>query len=126
MRIGAACVIVLALGAMSPGLADTMAKIDHAYPAPPPVYPDAAQDRGEQGDVLVEVQVGANGRPRKIRLKQSSGFDDLDAAAIEAAANWHYIPAIVDGDASTSWMTVKLHYGPPPPAPPPAAAPVGK
>ena len=120
MRFGAACVIVLVLGAVSPGLADTMAKIDRAYPSPPPVYPDAAQDRGEQGDVLVEVQVGANGRPRKIRLKQSSGFDDLDSAAIESAANWRYIPAIVDGDASTSWMTVRIHYGPPEPG---AAAP---
>ncbi len=114
--------LLLMLGGISPGLADTMAKIDHAYPSPPPVYPDAAQDRGEQGDVLVEVQVGANGRPRKIRLKQSSGFDDLDSAAIESAANWRYIPAIVDGDTSTSWMTVRIHYGPPPlPAPPPPA-----
>ena len=126
MRFGAACVIVLALGAISPGLADTMAKIDHAYPAPPPAYPDAAQDRGEQGDVLLEVQVGSNGRPRKIRLKQSSGFDDLDNAAFEAAVNWHYVPAVIDGDMSTSWMTVKIHYGPPPlPAPPPPA-PAGK
>lgn len=125
MRLGAACAIGLALGAISPGLADTMAKIDHAYPAPPPVYPDAAQDRGEMGDVLLEVQVGANGRPRKLRLKQSSGFQDLDNAAFEAAVNWHYVPAIVDGDTSTSWMTVKIHYGPPEPgaAAPPAPAP---
>jgi TonB family protein len=123
MRLGVACALVLVIGAVSPCFADTMAKIDHAYPVPPPVYPDAAQDRGEQGDVLLEIQVGSNGRPRKIRMKQSCGYEDLDNAAIESAANWHYVPAIVDGDTSTSWMTVKIHYGPPPPAvPPPAAA----
>ena len=120
MRFTAACLLVLALVGLSPASADTIAKIDHAYPAPPPVYPDAAQDRGEQGDVFVEVQVGSNGKARKMRLKQSSGFDDLDNAALESAANWHYVPAVIGGDTKTSWMTVKIHYAlPPPPAPPP-------
>lgn len=129
LRFGIACGLALALGGMSPAAADTMAKIDHAYPAPPAVYPDLAQDRGEQGDVLIEVQVASNGRPRKMRLKQSSGFRDLDDAAQDAVANWHYVPAIVDGDTSTSWMTVKIHYAlpqPPAPPPPPAPAPVAK
>jgi TonB family protein len=123
MRFATACMLVLILGGASSAFADTMAKIDHSYPTPPPVYPDAAQDRGEQGDVLVEVQVADNGRPRKLRLKQSSGFDDLDMAAFTSAASWHYLPAFVDGDFSTTWMTVKIHYALPSPADVAPAAP---
>lgn len=129
LRFGMACGLALALGGASPAAADTMAKIDHAYPAPPAEYPDAAQDRGEQGDVLIEIKVATNGRPSRMRLKQSSGFTDLDNAALESAANLHYIPAIVDGDISTSWMTVRIHYAlPQPPAPPslPYPAPAAK
>jgi TonB family protein len=127
MRFGAACVVVLMLGGISPCVADTMAKIDHAYPAPPAEYPDAAQARGEQGDVLIEIRVASNGRPSKMRLKQSSGFRDLDEAAQDAVANWRYVPAIIDGDTSTSWMTVRIHYAlPQPVAPQPSPAPAAK
>jgi TonB family protein len=50
------------------------------------------------------------GYPRKIRVKQSSGFEDLDNAATEAAAGWHYVPAVIDGDTATAWTTVKIHF----------------
>jgi hypothetical protein len=29
---------------------------------------------------------------------------------MDTAANWHYIPAVVDGDTATAWTTVKIHY----------------
>jgi protein TonB len=126
LRFGMACGLALALGGVSPAAADTMAKIDHAYPAPPAEYPAAAQDRGEQGDVLIEIRVASNGRPSRMRLKQSSGFRDLDEAAQDAVVNWRYVPAVVDGDTSTSWMTVRIHYALPQPAPQPSPTPAAK
>ena len=121
--IAAGCVLALALtlGGSEVCLADSPAKVDHSYANGAPLYPDAAQLAGEQGDVLVEVQVTANGYPRRIRVKQTSGFRDLDDAAIETAANWRYVPAVVDGDTATAWTTLKIHYALP--APTAAAAP---
>jgi protein TonB len=84
--------------------------VDHNYPTPQPPYPDSAQLAGEQGDVLVDVYVSSSGRPHKVRISQSSGFKDLDDAAVEAAVNWRYIPATEDGDTVSSWTTVKLHF----------------
>ncbi len=121
-----ALALALTLGGSAACLADTPAKIDHSYHNPAPLYPDGAQIAGEQGDVLLEIKVTANGYPREIRVKQSSGFQDLDDAAIQTTAGWRYVPAVVDGDTATTWTTVKIHYQLPQPAPasqPATAAP---
>jgi TonB family protein len=112
----------LAFGPSLVAHADAMPKIDHAYAAPSPTYPDAAQYSGEQGDVLLGIQVLPNGRPRKIRVKQSSGFQDLDDAAVSAAANWRYVPASASGDTEMAWTTVRVRYVLPQVAPQPAPA----
>jgi protein TonB len=87
-----------------------------------PEYPDSAQLAGEMGDVLLDVYVNANGKPRKFRIHKSSGYTDLDNAAAEAVAMWHYIPAIEGGDTTSDWMTVKVHFGPEQQAPQPTPA----
>lgn len=106
--VGGVAALVLLMG--GPCLADTKARVDHNYPSPAPPYPDSAQFAGEQGDVLVDVYVSSSGRPRKVRISGSSGFKDLDEAAIDAAVNWRYIPATEDGDTVSSWTTVKMHF----------------
>jgi TonB family protein len=93
--------------------ADSPAKVDRSKANPAPEYPDLAQTNGEVGDVVIGVLVNSSGRAMKLRIDQTSGFTDLDNAAIEGAANWHYIPAIVGGDTTTSWMKVKIHFQPP-------------
>jgi len=121
MRTIARIALVLALveGGSTVCLADSQAKIDHNYRSPPLAYPDAAQLNGEQGDVLVNIQVGSSGYPNRIRVTQSSGFPDLDNAAVQNAANWRYTPATENGDTVTSWTTVDVRFVLP--APPPAA-----
>jgi TonB family protein len=114
---GVVLALALTLGGSTACLADSPAKVDHSRPNAAPVYPDTAQYAGEQGDVLVDVQVSASGYPHRIRIKQSSGFQDLDIAAMNTAANWHYTPAVVDGDTATAWTTVKIHYELPQPVP---------
>jgi protein TonB len=115
--VGATVAMVLISGGISTALADSPPKVDRSYPAPSPDYPALAQDNGEQGDVLVDVFVGSNGKPSKFKINQSSGFADLDNAAAEAVANWRYIPAVENGDRTSGWTTVKIHFELPHPEP---------
>ena len=48
--------------------------------------------------------------PRKVNISKSSGFEDLDKAAIQGVLNWRYIPAIKDGDTVSDWTTVKVEF----------------
>lgn len=65
---------------------------------PPPVYPALARRLGEQGRVMLRVQVRADGTPAEIEINRSSGSARLDRAALEAVRNWRFIPA-QQGDA---------------------------
>ncbi len=60
---------------------------------PAPVYPPASRRRGEEGTVLLELWVGADGSVSEVSIKRSSGFVRLDRAAREAVRRWRYIPA---------------------------------
>lgn len=113
VSLGAATALALIVGGATSACADSPPKIDHSYPTAQPDYPDSAQLNGETGDVLIDVFVSSNGKPRKFRIHQSSGFGDLDNAAAEAVAGWHYIPAIQNGDTTSDWVTVKIHFQPP-------------
>jgi len=98
----------LPAGAQSAG--DSAPRIDASYANYQPPYPDAAQVNGEQGDVVLSVRVGANGKIRGIQIAQTSGFADLDNAAIEGVLRWHFIPAVRDGDTATETTNVKIVY----------------
>lgn len=119
--LGAVVAVALIAGSSSIACADSPAKVDRSYPTPAPDYPAAAQTNGEQGDVLVDVYVNSSGHPRKFKVHQSSGFPDLDNAAAEAVANWRFIPAIENGDTTSAWTTVKIHFELPHPEPAAAA-----
>src|SRR6185312_16847384 len=95
--------------------ADSPPHVDHNYATPQPAYPTAAQSAGEQGDVVLSVYVGANGHARKLHLKKSSGFHDLDMAAAEGVLNWRYVPAMNGSDPYSDWLDVTIHYELPPP-----------
>ena len=101
--------------------ADTAAHVDSTKPNSEPFYPDSARAAGEQGTVLVDVLVRSSGHPSKFRVSQSSGYGDLDEAAVESVLNWHFVPATRDGDTVTDWATVKIVYQLP--QAPPAALP---
>lgn len=52
---------------------------------PPPSYPWIARARGWQGTADVGLRLGGDGSVRETILRRSSGYDVLDAAAIDAA-----------------------------------------
>ncbi|HWE06960.1 MAG TPA: energy transducer TonB [Rhizomicrobium sp.] len=92
--------------------------VDISRPHPQPPYPDSAQLNGEQGTVMVDVFVHPNGRAAKFKVSRSSGFTDLDNAAVEGVLNWRYLPAIRDGETVSDWTTVKIVFQLPPAATP--------
>jgi periplasmic protein TonB len=70
------------------------ARFDAAYlNNPKPAYPAASRRLGEEGRVVLRVQVNAEGQADAVDIKVSSGFPRLDAAAREAVARWRFVPA---------------------------------
>jgi periplasmic protein TonB len=104
--LGGAASIGVAAAALA---ADTLPRVDTTQPRPQE-YPDSAQLNGEEGAVLVGVYVRSNGRPSKIRVERSSGYSDLDNAAVESVLNWRFVPATREGDAVADWTTVRILY----------------
>jgi protein TonB len=84
--------------------------VDSAQANAEPFYPDSARAAGEAGTVLVDVLIKSTGRPSEYRVTQSSGYGDLDAAAVQSVLNWRYLPAMRDGDTVSDWTTVKVVY----------------
>jgi periplasmic protein TonB len=87
------------------------ASIDPRHPLTQPPYPSASIRFGEEGTVTVEVRVGTDGRVRESRLRHSSGFPRLDAAALEEARRvWRLKPATVDGEPVETWHAVRVSF----------------
>ncbi|NGZ06955.1 MAG: energy transducer TonB [Magnetococcales bacterium] len=77
---------------------------------PKPVYPPAARRMGYQGTVLLVVAVLASGAVERVELRQGSGFDSLDRAALEAVAGWRFVPARRGGQAVAATVTVPIRF----------------
>lgn len=60
--------------------------------SPSPEYPELSRRNGEQGVVWVAIQVNAQGIPIEVQLKQTSGFNRLDQAALRGVKNWRFSP----------------------------------
>lgn len=56
----------------------------------PPHYPPRARDIGQQGTVVLLVEVDARGRVTHCRVLHSSGYPLLDLAALQAVKEWSF------------------------------------
>lgn len=77
-----------------------------------PKYPPSALRAGEGGTVLLNVQVDARGEPSQITIAQRSGNRDLDRAALKAASDWRFSPAMRDGKAVAQLVRVPVEFSP--------------
>jgi protein TonB len=109
LAAGLNAVAALALSGFAASAANVAPKVDTSQPTPV-VYPATAQRAGEEGTVLLNVYVTHTGRAQKIDIAKSSGYRELDNAAVETAANWHYVPALHDGDTASDWASVQVVY----------------
>ena len=62
-----------------------------------PVYPLSSRRRGEQGDVTVRAQVGADGRVKRAAIAWSSNHLELDEAALKAIRRTRFISGRKNG-----------------------------
>lgn len=89
----------------------TAARYNAAYlNNPAPSYPSLSRRLGEQGKVLLRVQVSAEGRPLSVAIRKSSGFERLDEAAVKAAERWRFVPATQGGSSVVSWVDVPIQF----------------
>jgi len=79
--------------------------VDHSTLAPPR-YPASRHE----GMVLMRLVIGTDGRVSQVGLERSSGFDDLDQAAMTAARGWRFEPAIEAGRAVVSMVRVPVEF----------------
>ena len=102
-----------AKAASAPTAAPRQARLD-APPKPKrnikPDYPKGARQRGEQGDVVVEIRVNAEGTVDEVKVATSSGFPELDEAAVRAARAAKFSPARSGRDAVASTARLKLQF----------------
>jgi len=82
-----------------PRVAGTAAKMKSAVD-PDQYYPPGAKRREEQGSPVVQACVGANGKlVREPVITDTSGFPELDGAAIKVAKANRYSPGTENGAA---------------------------
>lgn len=62
-----------------------------------PIYPSTARRQGYEGEVLLQATITTNGKPQDVSVKQSSGFEVLDHAAIRCLKRWRFTPALRAG-----------------------------
>jgi periplasmic protein TonB len=77
---------------------------------PPPPYPAASKRLKETGSVLLRVWVTAEGAASQVELRQTSGYDRLDDAAIAAVRQWKFVPGQRNGVATAMWVNVPVTF----------------
>ncbi|HEY6126382.1 MAG TPA: energy transducer TonB [Steroidobacteraceae bacterium] len=87
------------------------ARPDPRYPLSRPQYSARMIREGNQGNIDLEVYVLPNGRVGDARVVKSTGFEELDLAALaEAKRNWRLLPATRDGVAVAQWHRLRVTF----------------
>jgi len=76
----------------------------------PPEYPEESRIAREQGVVILQVEVTAEGEPASVSILQSSGYFRLDQAARRAVLHWKFHPAMTAGVPVSSEADVPVHF----------------
>ena len=74
------------------------------------MYPGMARRMGVEGEVLVDVLVGSDGRV--IETRKIRGHPVLLHAAIEAVSQWRFQPFVVGGQASPVVGRLRFEFSP--------------
>jgi len=77
---------------------------------PKPAYPPVSKRLGEQGKVVLRVLIGTDGTAQDAQVKESSGYDRLDRAALETVRKWRYVPGKRNGVPEAMWFNVPIHF----------------
>lgn len=94
-----------------PAVATAAPSFDAAYlNNPAPVYPRQSRRAGEAGRVVLRVLVTPEGRAGEVALRETSGFDLLDEAAVAAVRQWRFVAARRGDITVAAWVVVPLRF----------------
>ncbi|NOR16759.1 TonB family protein, partial [candidate division WOR-3 bacterium] len=77
---------------------------------PAPKYPESARRAGIEGDVIIKVLVNIDGSILDARIFISSGFQELDSAALEASMKAKFEPAKQFGRPVKVWVSIPIKF----------------
>lgn len=77
---------------------------------PKPAYPPMSRRLGEQGKVVLRVLIGTDGTAQQAEIRQSSGYERLDQAALETVRRWRYVPGKRGGVPEAMWFNVPINF----------------
>ncbi len=69
-------------------------------------YPKASLMNEEEGAVAMSFLVSAEGRVLDSKIEKTSGFKNLDNAALKAITNCKFKPGMKDGAVAQTWTKV--------------------
>jgi TonB family protein len=76
-----------------------------------PVYPESARKNRIKGEVWLQVLVDENGKVREVNVHKNSGTKvGFEEAAVDAAWQWEYRPAISKNKPVTVWIIYVLKF----------------
>ena len=76
----------------------------------PPRYPPIAIREHHSGKVILKVLIGLDGSPKEITVEKSSGYRELDQAAIAAAKTWIFNPGTRNGKPYEGYALVPIDF----------------
>lgn len=82
----------------------------HHLNNPRPAYPNRSRQMREQGTVILEVLIRADGTVGEVRVKESSGFKLLDETAAKAVRRWRYTPARRGNQPIDYWYLQPIEF----------------
>lgn len=77
---------------------------------PPPPYPKQSRRRGEQGKVVIAVEIDIGGKSSQAVVHQSSGYHRLDRAALETVLKWRFVPGKKGTKSQKMWVNIPINF----------------
>jgi len=77
---------------------------------PAPRYPRKSRRLGEQGKVVLAVEISTQGDAGQAIITNSSGYPRLDQAALETVLKWRFIPGNKAGVPQKMWVNIPINF----------------
>lgn len=75
-----------------------------------PKYPPQAHALGHEGEVVLRLYVSAKGVVERVEVAESTGYAELDQAAVTAVSSWRGRPAFQGGRAVATTEKLRIRF----------------
>lgn len=77
-----------------------------------PIYPisDPLSGKIKEAKVYIKMWVDIDGKVKNVKIIKSSGYPELDTAAVDAAYQWLYTPAQFKGKPIRVWVAGRIDF----------------